>query len=390
MFYLATLYCGLRYWEASDTRADRNLWLILATLACLAGAASKEVIVSAPVVLLLFEWTFLGGSLLTILLRSWPLYLGLSSSWLLLLALHWNTPHSDTAGFAAGVAAHIWWLTQTKALWMYLKLAFWPWPLVIHYELPYVTSLADAWMYLVPTVMMAVAAFVLLWRRSAVGFVIGIVFAILSPTLIVPITTEVAAERRMYLPLAAIVPLVVVSGFILLERLGFKRRLAIAAAIVAVIILASGTVSSVRLKDFENPVLLWRGTLAHQADSPLAHHNLAVALWEAGQPAEAIEHYESAVQLKPDFLEARCNLGLALFNLGRPADAIEHFQAAVRLRPNAFRIRNNLGVALFAVGRTPEAIVEFERTLKLRPDFVEAQENLARARRQGVTPSNQQ
>ena len=45
------------------------------------------------------------------------------------------------------------WLTQTKALLMYLKLAVWPQPLLVHYQLPYLNSLAEAWMYVLPVVL---------------------------------------------------------------------------------------------------------------------------------------------------------------------------------------------------------------------------------------------
>ncbi len=56
-FYLATMYASLRYW-AADSQAGRRRWLALAGLACLAGMACKEVMVTAPVVVLLFERTF--------------------------------------------------------------------------------------------------------------------------------------------------------------------------------------------------------------------------------------------------------------------------------------------------------------------------------------------
>ena len=59
-------------------------------MACLAGAASKEVGVTAPLVVLLFETTFLTRSLRESLRRSWPLYVGLSASWVLIAALHWE------------------------------------------------------------------------------------------------------------------------------------------------------------------------------------------------------------------------------------------------------------------------------------------------------------
>ncbi len=77
-FYLATLYASLRYWAAASP-ASRNTWLALATLACLAGMACKEVMVTAPVIVLLFERTFISGSFRQALRKSWPLYLGLGS-----------------------------------------------------------------------------------------------------------------------------------------------------------------------------------------------------------------------------------------------------------------------------------------------------------------------
>ena len=90
-FYLATLYGSLRYWTAASP-AGRKTWLVLSTLACLAGMASKEVMVTAPALVLLFERTFLAGSFRKALRQSWPLYAGLALGWVLLLALNFGIP----------------------------------------------------------------------------------------------------------------------------------------------------------------------------------------------------------------------------------------------------------------------------------------------------------
>ena len=101
---------------------------------------------------------------------------------------------------------------------MYLKLAVWPWPLAIHYELPYVTTIAAAWPWLLLTALLIVATLVLWWRRNPIGFAGVWVLVILSPTFVVPIVTEVAAERRMYLPLAGLVMLAVAGGYVLAQQ----------------------------------------------------------------------------------------------------------------------------------------------------------------------------
>src|SRR4029079_14674738 len=71
-FYLATLYCSLRYWallllplgegRGEGESRQRVLWLLVAIVACLCGMASKEAMVSAPLTVLLFERTFIAGS----------------------------------------------------------------------------------------------------------------------------------------------------------------------------------------------------------------------------------------------------------------------------------------------------------------------------------------
>ena len=107
---------------------------------------------------------------------------------------------SHSTGFGSGVPAYVWWFTEAKVLLLYLRLAVWPWPLVIHYEYDYLDSLAAAWPWVVPAAIFALVAAILFWRRTAIGFALVSMLAILSPTLVVPVVTEVAAERRMYLP----------------------------------------------------------------------------------------------------------------------------------------------------------------------------------------------
>ena len=173
---------------------------------------------TAPVIVLLFERTFIAGSFRQALKQSWRLYLGLLLGWGLLAGLNYQAPRSGTAGFNLDVSPYAYWLTQAKVLLMYVKLVVWPWPLVIHYDFPYFNNLSEAWPWALAVLLIGVATGVLVWRRSWLGFVGAAVFIVLSPTSIVPITTEVAAERRMYLPLAAIITAIVAGGYVLARK----------------------------------------------------------------------------------------------------------------------------------------------------------------------------
>ena len=80
LFYLLTLYCFLR-----GAASDRAIfWYAGSVLACLLGMATKEVMVSAPLVVLLYDRTFLAGSVGEAWRRRWAYYLALAVTWLLL------------------------------------------------------------------------------------------------------------------------------------------------------------------------------------------------------------------------------------------------------------------------------------------------------------------
>lgn len=391
LFYLGTLYASVRYWTA-DAPAARGTWLVVATLAGLAGAASKEVMVSAPFGVLLFERTFVSDSYRAVFRRSWPLYVGLSLSWLLLAALQAGTPRSESAGFGLGVPLIDWWCTQAQIFVMYLRLSVWASPLAIHYALPHLETFRTVWMYVAAVAGLAAITLILLWRRRAAGWLLACVFAVLAPTHLVPIATEIAAERRMYLPLAALVVLAVVGGYRLLQLAGRRIEshwplwgVGLLALVLAVVF---GVADIRRIAMYYDPIALWQENVALQPYNHVAQLNLAIELSAAGRPQDAIEHYAAAIAAKPDFTEGRYRLGMALAAAGRLDEAIAELQQVVREKPDAARIHNNLGVVLFSAGRLPEAIAEFEKTLKIEPEFAEARDNLNRARRESVLPKD--
>jgi protein O-mannosyl-transferase len=390
MWYLATLYASLRYWSA-DAPASRGAWLTVATAACLAGMASKEVMVSAPLVVLLFDRTFVAGSFRAAGRRSWPLYVGLFSSWLLLVLLNYSGPRNDSAGFQLGVPLLDWWFNQTSFLLMYLKLAVWPWPLVLHYYLPQLEPLSSIWPSVAAVALLVASLLWLLWRNHPAGFVGAAALLVLAPTSLVPITTEVAAERRMYLPLAALMAAAVVGCYGLAQwglRQLRPRVLSTAArrkgpvwviglALTAAIVYS--LVDVYRLEDYRDPIVLWRQTLVHQPENPYAHYNLAIKLSDADQYGEAIDHFREAIRLKRDYTSAHYSLGITLAKAGQTSQAIECLREAVRLDPDAVKIRNNLGVLLFSTGQFDEAVSQFRRVVELDTDMWEAYDNLGRS-----------
>jgi Flp pilus assembly protein TadD len=320
--------------------------------------------------------------------NSWPLYVGLAFGWLLLWWLNCDHPRAVSAGFDLNVPAYVWWLTQTKVLFTYLKLTFWPWPLAIHYEMPYLTTLGDAWLWLVPTVLLAIGIAVLSWRRYSVGFVGAWVFLILSPTLVVPIVTEVAAERRMYLPMAALVTLLVVGIYVLTQQTASRLDSAsnrksiprwpavFVAGFAFVVAMVFSLVSFHRLEAYHDEISLWQDNVLRQPDDSVSHNNLGMAFAQAGQLPEAMKEFEETIRLDPKHASAHNNLSYFLNRLGRTQEAIQQAELALRINPKSPDAHNNLGNALAEMGRKQEAIEQYRTALQLKPNYADAHNNL--------------
>jgi tetratricopeptide (TPR) repeat protein len=116
-------------------------------------------------------------------------------------------------------------------------------------------------------------------------------------------------------------------------------------------------------------------SVEHHAE---AHRVLGVKLFVAGKTPEAIEQYEQALRIYPDYANVRLDLGIALTQIGRTQEAIEQYEQALRLDPDYANAHYNLAIALEHSGRVPEAIQHYEQALRTKPGLTEARDALAR------------
>lgn len=393
----------------SASRSSRA-WLCLSVIACLCGMATKEVMVSAPAIALLYDRTFLSGSFREAVRRHWPALLGLAATWVPLACLvaAGGGSRSGSVGFNVNAS---WWsyvLTQPEAIMHYLRLAVWPHPLIFEYGVFWAAGLGKVWPGACAVLALVVATFVALKRWPRWGFLGFWFFAILAPTTLVAGTTQMIVEHRMYLALAPLLAAMAAAIHAALRERAAWLPYALAAVCVAL--------TFERNRAYRSELALWSDTVANRPQSALAHNNYGAALAKLpGHGTEAIRQYEQALTLDPNFYEAYNNLGNALLagagqwseavqcyrdalrinpqfaeahaDLGnayarRPAllpDAIAEYETAIRLKPGYAGAYNNLGSALLASGRVAEAVGDFAEALRLRPDFADAHNNLGKA-----------
>jgi tetratricopeptide (TPR) repeat protein len=112
---------------------------------------------------------------------------------------------------------------------------------------------------------------------------------------------------------------------------------------------------------------------------PFFHNNRGLALVALGRIDEAATHYERALALKADYVEALSNLGNLRLMQGRGEEAIGLHKRALAHNPDYAEGQMNLGNALREQGKPDEAMARYERAIALRPDYVEALNNLGNA-----------
>jgi tetratricopeptide (TPR) repeat protein len=395
LFYLLTLYCFVRFTdetgERQQARGERSehgsppnsavqsfsssvlSWRLASIFFCFLGATTKEIIVTAPVMVLLYDRTFIAGSFREAWRQRWRYYLGLAGTWLLLARLMTGL-NQRGVGFGDTVN---WWnyaLTSCRSVGLYLKLAIWPHPLVFDYgtNTIVVQHAAEIAPYALLLAVLLAGTAIALWRWPVVGFAGVWLFLILAPTSsVVPIALSPMAEHRMYLPLASVVAVVVLG----LHRWMGRRSLILFAAVA----MGLGCLTVQRNKDYSTIVSIWSDTITKRPGNERAHLNLGIAFSRTpGRMPDAIAEYQAALVIKPDFAEAHCNLGDALSQIpGRLLDAVPEYEAALRIKPDYLEAHLHLGVALAKIpGRLRDAITQYEEALRINPKFAEAHFNL--------------
>jgi len=332
LFYLLTLYCSIRAF--GDGRAA--MWTAAAIASCALGMATKEVMVTAPVMVAVWWRLFVPADSKDARRRARTLVPGLFLTWAVLAFL----VAGERRGPSVGAGWDISWaylLAQAEVIVHYLRLAFVPSPLVFLYDWPLGTSLgAVAWEAALLAALVVLTA-VGVARRHPASFLGVWFFLVLAPSSsVLPIVTEVAAEHRMYLPLAAVVAAVVAGGFQFGRRWVPSPKVGLGVAAIALVACAGVLAAETRERNrvYWSAESLWGDTVAKRPNDERARVAYGEALAGAGRLADAEAQFRTAIALAPDDPAARVRMGAVLAQQGRIDEAIPHLERAVALRPD--------------------------------------------------------
>jgi len=137
--------------------------------------------------------------------------------------------------------------------------------------------------------------------------------------------------------------------------------------------------SAAGLGNLDKAIEAYNKAISIKPDYAELHNNLGVAYNDQGKQDKAIEAWNKAISLKPDYAEPYNNLGIYYKDQGRLDEAIEAWNKAISLKPDYAAPYNNLGIYYKDQGRLDEAIEAWNKAISFKPDYVEAYNNLGNA-----------
>jgi protein O-mannosyl-transferase len=198
------------------------------------------------------------------------------------------------------------------------------------------------------------------WRRAPWA-IAG--FLLLLPSSSVFPAADLAADRRMYLPMIAFAA---AAGVLLA-----KVRTPGVAAVVATVLVALSVHQSIVWMSEQS---LWTQAVERAPNKVRPKIHLARAL-PAGKALELLDKARIDHPYDPSIA---AETGRILLSEGQPDGALAEFGRALALSPSDARYVNNRGAALMALGQYEAARGDFQRALRMDPNLTDAKENLSK------------
>ncbi|MBF0558640.1 MAG: tetratricopeptide repeat protein [Nitrospirae bacterium] len=384
MFFLLSMIWYSKY--VSDTEQNTgsrflNKQYLFSAGFFILALLSKPMAVTLPAVLLILDWHPFNR------IRSMKLFysafaeklpffvLSLLSSALTILAQNAGGSVSTAAPLPARV------FVAGKAIVAYLGKTVLPLNLIPFYPYPANQELFS-FEYLSSIVLvLGITAVCLLFSKKHRIFlsVWGYYVLTLLPVLgIIQVGRQSMADRYAYLPsLGPFLITGLLAAWIMNQMRAMQKGALIAKLIaLATAVLVLGQLSFLTLKQihvWKDSLTLWTYVIEKEPGQvPFAHNNLGIAYDSLEMHDRAIEQYQLAIGLKPDYAAAHNNMGNAYLYLKRFDRAIEQYQIAVNLKPGYANPHYNLGVAYYKMGDMERARTELRTALKIRPDYERA------------------
>jgi tetratricopeptide (TPR) repeat protein len=370
VFFMLTLGAYIRYAKCPSI----GRYLAVSILFAL-GLMSKSMLVTVPFVLLLLDYwplkRFAGrSSIKRLILEKIPLLAlsvagGLATLWaqqssmarVERLPLNWRIGN--------GLVTYM----------IYLKQMIWPRGLAVFY--PHPENELPMWQIgLAVAVLTLASAGAIALRHKRPYFITGWFWYLLMllPVIgVVQVGSQAHADRYTYLPQ---IGLYVLLAWAITDAFTSRLQRRVLAMTGCVAVTALAWCAYIQVSYWRNSESLWRHALGVTSRNFFVHDGLGRFLLDHGRVDEAIDQFETALKIAPDFDHAKMNLMVALTRKGNTDEVVARLRTLVMENPNDAQAHYNLGNALLKKGDSQSAIAAYEKALSLQSRYPDAHYNL--------------
>jgi tetratricopeptide (TPR) repeat protein len=262
----------------------------------------------------------------------------------------------------------------------YIGKMFWPRQLAVFY--PHPTDKVLVWQAVISVLLLlAVSICVVLLAQKHKYLLVGWLWYLgtLVPVIgLVQVGSQAMADRYTYLPSIGIFIMVGWGAAELLAKWPYRKIvLGITAVVVPVVLLIC---TRMQVGYWKDNFTLFGHTLEVTENNSIMHNNLGGVLFrDKGRLEEAIIHYNEALRINPQYIDALSNKAKVLLAMGKIDEAIAVLNELLGISGRPYKVYNNLGLVYAQKGEVELAIENYNEALRLKPDYVEAINNLGSA-----------
>lgn len=328
---------------------------------------SSEMTITLPLVLALYLFTIKQEKWVSLVKKLIP-YLVISGFYLLIRFVLLDIGARDSQYLGGSLLTTF--LTMTRAALEYLRLLFFPIPLLADYRHTPLISSWKSFSFLIPFVSLGLITFFLFQKRKSKPWLFfgwcWLWITLLPVSNLIP-TGNVMAERYLYIPSAALC-------FALILFLKKFQRFKL--ALLGIVILLFSVLTFQRNQVWKNELTLWTDTVLTAPKSYVAHNNLAGYYMQKGFINNAYDEIQFALKLKPDFVDAYTNLGALYEKRSFYPEARKAYETALSINPKHPSALSNLGNIYKKMGHKELAIQAYKKSKEINPNFYLADYNL--------------
>jgi len=369
-FYLASM---VLYLKARLT--PRPLTYLGALLVALLGMFTKEITVTLPFTILLYEFSFLGPWRERTKPRLLLILPFLLAPLVIPLTLIQASPFTHATAYEPpnpSIPYYAYPLTQLNVVRTYLRLLVFPINQNLDYDYPISRSLLEPQTFLSLLLLVGIGfiALRLFKRQRLLFFGASWFFLALSPESSFLKLRDYIFEHRLYLPMVGASIFFSTALFLLLKET--KRFIAVATLLILVFSVATTR----RNEIWKDGITLWQDVIQKSPKKARGYNNLGVHYGKKGRYDKELEYCKKATLLDPTYAKPYTNLGTLYARRGLYDEALRYYRKAVELNPRDAKAYDNLGAAYMQKGLDEKALQYLNKASTLNPHQASVYNNL--------------